>query len=140
MQMINMLVLDVSAAAAVVHQGIGGALFAQLDEGRSLVVAPSLFRVEASQVAWKFAHSKLINTHDSRDLARAMIGLIDDFTPDEELIAEALAEATRMDHSVYDMLYCVLARRSAAPLFTGDRKLAKVCDRMGIDTMGLVEL
>ena len=49
--------------------------------------------------------------------------LVDDFIPTVELAVEALHEATRLNHPVYDMYYFVLARRNGAVLLTEDKKL-----------------
>ena len=51
------------------------------------------------------------------------IGLVDVFEADEQLAAEALSTAIRYKHSVYDMLYVILARRHGCSILTVDKKL-----------------
>lgn len=134
-----MIVMDASAAATMIREGVDGSVFARIGDGGERVLAPSFFRIEASQVAWKCAHVGLVDDRDTQLLARSMISCVDEFVPDDELLAEALAEASRLDHSLYDMLYYVLARRAASPLFTCDRKLAKLCDDTGVACLALVD-
>ena len=134
-----MIVLDVSAAASMVREGVEGRIFSRIGESGERVIAPSFFRVEAMQVAWKLARAQVIADRDVELLARSIIGYVDEFVPDEELAAEALSEATRLGHSVYDMLYFVLARRTAAPLLTCDHALARLCEENGLAHMAFVE-
>jgi predicted nucleic acid-binding protein len=52
------------------------------------------------------------------------IGLIDIFEADQQLAAEALSTAIRYNHSVYDMLNVILARRHSCKVLTVDKTLA----------------
>ncbi len=63
--------------------------------------------------------------------------LVDEFYRTEDLLREALMEAMRLDHPVYDMLYFVLARREGATLFTLDQKLQSLCADNGVDCVFL---
>jgi predicted nucleic acid-binding protein len=60
--------------------------------------------------------------------------LIDDYTGISENIIEAMNEAIRVEHSVYDMLYLTLARRTGAMLLTMDKKLLGLAKKEGIAT------
>ncbi|MBQ9002355.1 MAG: type II toxin-antitoxin system VapC family toxin [Eggerthellaceae bacterium] len=73
-------------------------------------------------------------------LTRSIVGCVNEFVPDEELLDEALAEAVWLDHPLYDMLYYVLAHRTAASLLTCDRCLARLCERIGVAHIAFVEL
>lgn len=53
--------------------------------------------------------------------------LVDEFYPDESMMAKAFDEALARRYSVCDMFYLILARRTGATLFTLDKKLADVC-------------
>lgn len=68
------------------------------------------------------------------------LDLVDEFVPLEENAAESFAEAVRQNHPVYDLFYATLARRNAATLFTADKRLAALCERMGLDCVHEVEL
>jgi len=58
--------------------------------------------------------------------------MIDDYVDAKELWKEAIGDGIRYNHSIYDMYYCVLARRNDAMLITNDGDLAKICRKMGI--------
>ena len=62
------------------------------------------------------------------------IGLIDVFEADEQLAAEALSTAIRYNHSVYDMLYVILARRHSCTVLTVDKKLAALVRQLDEST------
>lgn len=65
-------------------------------------------------------------------MRRRTMGLVDRFVPVEELLVEAIHEAIRNEHSVYSMVYFVLARRNAATLFTLDKRLRQICTANGV--------
>ena len=68
------------------------------------------------------------------------ISLIDEFVPLKENADEAFAEAVRQNHSVYDMFYLTLVRRSAGTLFSLDKKLVNLCVEMKLDCVEEVAL
>jgi predicted nucleic acid-binding protein len=55
--------------------------------------------------------------------------------PAGSLLAEALREAVRLNHPVYDLIYLVSARRLTATLATCDHKLASLAKAEGIDVI-----
>jgi predicted nucleic acid-binding protein len=61
--------------------------------------------------------------------------LIDDFTADRELATEALAEAVRHRHPVYDLIYAVLARRTGCAVLTMDSRLVALLGQMSMPTV-----
>ena len=65
---------------------------------------------------------------------------VDEYVNDGELIVEALGEALRLDHSLYDMLYFVLARRTSSPLVTCDKRLSRLCKDNGVECVELIDL
>ena len=52
-----------------------------------------------------------------------------------ELVTEALAEAARRAHPVYDLLYGVLARRRGCDVLTLDKRLSALLQGMGISVV-----
>ena len=74
------------------------------------------------------------------ELFQNALDLIDGYADDESLLLEALHEAARNNHPVYDMLYLVLARRNAATLFTFDKKLRAICEANGVNCLGAASL
>ena len=137
-----MAVLDTSAAIHLALNPIGDDADAivqrMLDEER--FVAPSLLRIEAAQVAWKYAHVGKLSKPNAAQLMEAAIGYVDEFVDDRQLVREAFNEAVRLDHSLYDMLFFVLARRTGTPLLTCDRKLAELCSDNDVECVALVDL
>ena len=91
------------------------------------VIAPSLFVSENANAAWKYATHGYIAKEDCLRLLKAVLNEVDESVSDGELFPESLTEAVSRKHSVYDMLYFVLARRTSAPLLTCDRRLAALC-------------
>ena len=69
-----------------------------------------------------------------------MFNYVDEFVDDGDLLVEALSEAVKLDHSFYDMLYLVLARRTASPLVTCDKRLASLCRESGVECVELMDL
>ncbi len=62
------------------------------------------------------------------------MGLVDSLVPERTLAPEALVAAAQGRHSVYDMMYAVLARRLGATVITTDRGFALRLREMQIDT------
>lgn len=128
-----MIVLDCNAAIAMVRATAEGDAFrALLLEGEE-AIAPRFFRIELSNVFWKLARAGMIGEGEVNGSVKAALGLVSEFYEDDDLIVEALSEAMRLEHPVYDMLYFVLARRTQATLFTLDRTLQQLCLDNGVN-------
>lgn len=135
-----MIVLDCSAAIEMCRKTTGGdALRALLLEGEE-VIAPDLLKVELRNVVWKYQRFGGLSDAEASTWIRAVSGMVDCFVPTDENIDEAYREAVLKSHSVYDMLYATLARRHACCLFTVDKRLAAVCQEMGVNCTELVTL
>lgn len=122
-----MIVLDVNAAYAMVDGAVEGLGMKELMLEGEKTIAPTLFCSESANVAWKSVQFGSLGRNRSLDRMMLALGLIDEFYPDESMMAEAVDEALARRHSVYDMFYLVLARRTGATLFTLDKKLADIC-------------
>ena len=134
-----MLVMDASAAIGIVRAGGDGAASARLMEDCEKVIAPEFFCEEVAQVARQYAHVGALDREGAIAMMQATLGCVSEFYPVRGLLEEALAEAVRLDHSFYDMLYFVLARRTASPLLTCDKKLAKLCNDNGVECIELID-
>ena len=55
--------------------------------------------------------------------------MIDEYVDIAENNFEALHEAMRLEHTVYDMLYLTLARRTGSALVTLDKRLAALAEQ-----------
>ncbi|WP_371808785.1 type II toxin-antitoxin system VapC family toxin [Adlercreutzia sp. ZJ473] len=135
-----MIVLDASAAVEIANSTPKGeALRALLEEGEQLISC-DLLRVEVRNSFWKYVTAQMMSEECAQKRAAIAIGYVDTYVPIEELGDEALLEAIRRKHPVYDMLYFCLARRKGATLMTLDKKLAKLCQDAGVNYLEEVEL
>lgn len=135
-----MIVLDTSVALEIAKQTETGCAFQGLLQPEEEIIAPVLFAAEATNAAWKHVHAGVLDADAARHLMEDTLAIPDRFAHIEDLLAEAYAEAVALDHSVYDMLYLVLARRNAATLFTCDKKLRECCVIRNVDCTGEVNL
>lgn len=101
------------------------------------IVAPNLFYAELGNSLFKYVRAGEIEGTQVNAAIKAAESLVDEFQSEEDFLAEALAEAVRLNHPVYDMLYFVLARREAATLFTLDQKLQNLCLDNGVNCVYL---
>lgn len=134
-----MIVVDVSAAAYLIRESANGNSCQRFLESADKTVAPDPFPIEAGQVAWKYARAGYLDSADADTLLRSMLGCVDEIVDSESLLAEAFHEAIALNHPVYDMLYFVLARRTASPLLTCDRALAKLCEEHRVECIMVEE-
>lgn len=128
-----MIVLDCSAAAEMVQETPRGRAFECLVLENERIIASDLFQVEVRNTFWKYVNSSLMTTEQAEERIASALDLVDEFVPLEENAAESFAEAVRQGHPVYDLFYATLVRRNAATLFTADKRLAALCERMGLD-------
>lgn len=123
-----MIVLDANAAYAIASGGESGELLEKMRDPGEAMIAPRAFCAELAHAVRKYYRGGYITADQGNIILRNGIESIDEFSEDEELIAEAFTESLRLNHSVYDLLYFVLARRAGATLFTLDRKLQQICE------------
>ena len=135
-----MIVIDCSTALEIAKQTDRGRAFQEFITPEEEVIAPVLFAAEVTNAAWKHVHAGLLDETLARNLVEDALALPDRLVPLEDLLVEAYTEGNALDHSVYDMLYLVLARRNAATLFTCDRKLQECCLTRNIDCVVEVAL
>lgn len=129
-----MMVLDCSAAVNITRDTEVGRKLLDLMKNRGgKVIAPELFCVETGNAFWKYFHAGLLGEELAEAYYLRTLELVDEYVCVEEFSLEAFSEATQLDHSVYDMVYLVLARRRGAALVTTDRRLAELCERTGVD-------
>ncbi|HEV7517392.1 MAG TPA: type II toxin-antitoxin system VapC family toxin [Thermoanaerobaculia bacterium] len=127
-------VLDASAAVRMVLNGEYAAQLAAKLEEAVLVTAPDLFCSEAASALWKYVRSGILTLDLAITRLEQCLGLTDALIPERSLAPEALAAAARHQHSVYDMMYAVLARHSFATVITADRTFALKLRDMEIES------
>ena len=128
------LVLDASAAVRLVMRDEAADKLLEPISAATVVAAPSLYASEVANALWKYVNVGSLEAETALERYEEAIALIDDFTPDCELTTEALTEAIRYVHPVYDLLYAVLARRTGCTVLTMDERLKKLLGRMGISS------
>jgi predicted nucleic acid-binding protein len=110
-------------------------LLAALDKA-AVVTAPGLFVAEVANALWKYHRNGNLSLDDAVVRYEEAMALVDQVTPDGEIVTEAIAEACRRNHPVYDLLYAVLARRHGAAVLTLDARLNGLLTQMGIPVAG----
>ena len=130
------IVLDASAALRVVLASPGVEEAVEDLERASLVIAPSLFASETANALWKLGSKGLLPPEVLTERWEMAMALPNRLCPDDELAVEALSEASRHGHPVYDLLYAVLARREGCRVLTFDRRLISLLRKLGIGVIG----
>ena len=134
-----MIVLDSSAAVEALRGTDESRAIQEVLQSDEEVVSCDLFRVEMASVMRKFARTGIIDAAQANYRLNDAIDLVNRFYSLEDLQTEALAESIRLDHSVYDMFYFVLARRTQGTLFTTDMNLLKLSEQHGVPCMTLTD-
>jgi len=130
------IVIDASAAVALVLAMPGSEiLYAPLDEAE-LVMAPDLFIAEVCNAIWKYRKADLLPMDRCERVLEHALSLPDQLESSLGLHREAFALAVRHIHPVYDALYLVLARRNNAAILTLDHRLAELARKLEIDIIG----
>jgi predicted nucleic acid-binding protein len=126
------LVLDASAAVRMVMRANGADALLESVSTATVVAAPSLYASEVANALWKYLEATKLDAETALERLEEAVNLIDAFTPDWELTTEALTEAARYEHPVYDLLYAVLARRTGCAVLTMDERLRELLGQMGV--------
>ena len=135
-----MIVLDCSAAVAIVRETLeGNALRALMLENETTLTS-EMFVAEVRNSFWKYVRAQLMTSEEAEFYIENAMGVVDEIVPLKENADEAFAEAVRQNHSVYDMFYLTLVRRSAGTLFSLDKKLVNLCTEMKLDCVKEVAL
>ena len=95
-------------------------IMGQYDDAQLRLIAPDYIFIECANVLWKYVRRNNLSVANAvsalRELQRLNIPLI----PHGELLEDALLFAANTGITVYDALFCVLARRENAELITAD--------------------
>ena len=135
-----MIALDCSAAMQIAKRTEVGLAFQGLLFPDEEIIAPSFFAAEVANVSWKYVHANLGTVEQSERIMQDALALPDRLEPMDDYLEEAFQEGVALDHSVYDMLYLVLARRKHATLVTCDKRLRELCHQMRVNCFEEVEL
>ena len=132
-------VFDATAGAEIVQgTDYGQAMEALVSPGET-IIAPDFYRIEIRSVFWKYACFDAMPEAKAFTFISEAMKLIDRFYDMGDLADEALLEALRQRHPIYDMLYLCLGRRYNATVFTLDRKLQDACIEAGVNCICAVD-
>lgn len=127
-------VLDVSAAYELALAKPQANRIGKLIISEAPVLAPSLFYSEAANTAWKYYKAEQISLNKVELVLNDVVALVSSFVSDDELWVESFSSACIYSHSVYDLFYVILARRTNSRLISMDRKLLKLCEQLDVKT------
>ena len=116
-------VMDVSGTMEILMQKEKAEEFSRIIQESSFIMAPDLYISELSNSLWKYYTMKIYTKEICHEYIRDGIDFIDKFISSQEIWEEAFAEGIKNNHSIYDMLYMVTARRYDAVLITNDSVL-----------------
>jgi predicted nucleic acid-binding protein len=125
-------VLDASAVVAMAIDPQTDRDFREIIEKFDTVYAPSIYYTETANALLKYVKNGDMSIEEAVVLHRDAINLITDFIDDSSLFPEALNEADKLNHPVYDMLYITVCRRNAAALISRDKRLNRLAGRQGV--------
>lgn len=128
-----MIVLDCCAAMEIARGTERGRAIQALFLPDEEVVSPAHFPIEVANAAWKYVHAHRKSNEEAKHLMEDALGLPDRLVSVDDMLDEAFAESVALDHSVYDMLYLVLARRNVATLVTCDNALRDCCLKRNVN-------
>jgi predicted nucleic acid-binding protein len=126
------IVLDSCAAIEIVLNRENAIKLREILNSADEVVTSSLYKVEVANVLLKYSKGGFIEKNICDKLLTLAESLIDDFIDISENNHEALREAIRLNHSVYDMLFITIARSRNAELLTLDKRLKDLAERENI--------
>jgi predicted nucleic acid-binding protein len=95
----------------------------------TLMTAPDLYVSELTNALWKYHAAKIFTEDECIKYIQGGINFVDKFIDSREIWREAFSEGVNSKHSIYDMLYMVVARRSGGILITTDSDLAAICKK-----------
>ncbi len=134
-----MIVVDASALVEIALQSEDGMGLQGLMLCGERVISCDLLRAEMASVMRKLTRLGSVERGLAGGYFERALAIVDEFYPLEDLQMEALRESIRLDHSMYDMFYFVLARRTGATLFTLDRNLIELCAANGVNSIGVID-
>jgi predicted nucleic acid-binding protein len=105
---------------------------AQLLEPTSLLLAPDLMAVEATNVWWKRLRRREMGLADVERAVTHLMSLEIVWVAAATLLRPAVRLAANLGHPVYDCIYLALATAHSAVLASADERLRRGAERVGI--------
>jgi len=105
---------------------------ARLLETESMLVAPDLMAVEATNAWWKRLRRREMAIVDIEQAVTRLMALHIVWVAAATLLRPAARLAAELDHPVYDCIYLALAASHSAVLATADARLRSGAERVGV--------
>lgn len=125
-------VLDASAAIKVIFQQTSIKALSDYLKRADWVIAPDIFVSEATNVFWKYHQFEDLPLNICESSLNKTIALVDDFIHAGELYQEAFSFSCQVNHSIYDSMYLICARRHNGVFISADKKLNKLAQKHSI--------
>jgi predicted nucleic acid-binding protein len=122
-------VVDASVAAKWVAPEPGSDRAARLLKHELL--APDLLYAEWANILWKKQVRREMSPQAVGTSVRWMRQVPIDIRPCQDLLDEAVALSSRLQHPAYDCFYLALAREAGCAVVTADRRLWERCQAAG---------
>jgi predicted nucleic acid-binding protein len=126
-------VIDVSGAAQILFQTSKKDRFETVLQNASRVLSPDLYRAELSNTLWKYYIKGIYTQEECVKIIEDGLNYVDEYISSKNIWREAFGESVKNKHSVYDMLYAVIARENNAVLMTNDKALVKICEKLNVE-------
>ena len=124
---------DTSVGVEVLLKRESSALFMDFLAEADLVIG-TLLITEATNVFWKYQKFSDYPYDKCEKSIDRIVSLPDEYVNELQLYRESFKLGCMLDHSVYDMIYLVLARRNNATLLTMDQRLVASAEKAGVNT------
>jgi predicted nucleic acid-binding protein len=127
------IVLDASAGIEIALDREKAKIFEAQLLNASKIITSDLYKAETANVIWKYVKANLLPKEDAMQIYGNCENIIDEFVDISENAEEAISESIRLNHSTYDLLYFILARRNGAKLITVDKRLTILAEKNGVE-------
>ena len=131
------IVLDANAGIEMILNRSKSYLMKEYIANCQKVISSDLYKAEITNTLWQYIKAGFLSKENGISLLKLADDLVDEYYDINENNKESLLESVRLNHSSYDMLYFTLARRTGSVLLTLDKKLLKLSEKEGIETVKL---
>jgi len=125
-------VLDVSGAMEILFRKDKAEKFDGALTNATLRLSSDLYIPELSNTLRNHYRAKILTEAQCIQYVAEGLKLVDYCVNSKDIWQEALHEGIANNHSVYDMLYLVIARRNNGILISNDGPLVKICGKLNI--------
>jgi len=117
-------VVDTSAAVEIVLKRQSAGKLIQLIKDADWILALHLFKSETVNVFWKYHAFAGLPIKECEIFMEQTLAISDDFIDEMDIYREEFKLNCDLTHTVYAMLYLIIARRHNGTLLTQDKKLS----------------